>query len=180
MFPDLTSDDIFRIETQRLWLRWPRASDTASITSFASLAASRADDRVDPASLSARRGGAFRHEGARRQCQRIGACSARLIQKRCASAGDWRPERDLGHGRGHRNRLYARAACLGQGLATEAVKALVDTVFSLTRADRILANARVNNVASAVFSKKPASLLLIRVSTFCPRAAACTLATGFS
>ena len=38
MFPDLTSDDIFRIETQRLWLRWPRASDTASIASFASLA----------------------------------------------------------------------------------------------------------------------------------------------
>lgn len=37
MFPDLTSDDIFRIETQRLWLRWPRVSDTASIASFASL-----------------------------------------------------------------------------------------------------------------------------------------------
>ena len=38
MFPDLTTDDIFRIETKRLWLRWPRASDVASITSFASLA----------------------------------------------------------------------------------------------------------------------------------------------
>src|ERR1700724_1219235 len=34
MFPDLTADDVFRIETKRLWLRWPRASDarmTASI-----------------------------------------------------------------------------------------------------------------------------------------------------
>jgi hypothetical protein len=38
MFPDLTADDIFRIETERLWLRWPRASDALAITSFVSLA----------------------------------------------------------------------------------------------------------------------------------------------
>src|SRR5439155_11525397 len=38
MFPDLTADDIFRIETKRLWLRWPRASDAPAITSFVSLA----------------------------------------------------------------------------------------------------------------------------------------------
>ena len=38
MFPDLTADDIFRIETKRLWLRWPRASDAPTITSFVSLA----------------------------------------------------------------------------------------------------------------------------------------------
>ena len=37
MFPDLTRDDIFRLETERLWLRWPRASDAAAITAFASL-----------------------------------------------------------------------------------------------------------------------------------------------
>ncbi len=27
MFPDLTRDDVFRIETKRLWLRWPRIQD---------------------------------------------------------------------------------------------------------------------------------------------------------
>ncbi len=27
MFPEITRDDIFRLETERLWLRWPRASD---------------------------------------------------------------------------------------------------------------------------------------------------------
>jgi RimJ/RimL family protein N-acetyltransferase len=36
----------------------------------------------------------------------------------------------------------------GKGFASEAVKALADTVFSLTPANRILANSRANNIAS--------------------------------
>lgn len=35
MFPDLTRDDVFRIETRRLWLRWPRAADVADFTRLA-------------------------------------------------------------------------------------------------------------------------------------------------
>ena len=35
MFPDLLRDDVFRLETRRLWLRWPRAADTALIASLA-------------------------------------------------------------------------------------------------------------------------------------------------
>ncbi len=35
MFPDLLLDDVFRLETSRLWLRWPRAADAATITSLA-------------------------------------------------------------------------------------------------------------------------------------------------
>ena len=31
MFPDLTRDDVFRIETRRLWLRWPKVQDAAAI-----------------------------------------------------------------------------------------------------------------------------------------------------
>ncbi len=31
MFTDLLRDDVFRLETQRLWLRWPRAADAAEI-----------------------------------------------------------------------------------------------------------------------------------------------------
>ena len=37
MFPDLARDDVFRLETARLWLRWPRASDEAAIHRFCSL-----------------------------------------------------------------------------------------------------------------------------------------------
>ena len=36
MFPDLTRDDVFRIETARLWLRWPRATDVAAFARLAS------------------------------------------------------------------------------------------------------------------------------------------------
>ena len=35
MFPDLLRDDVFRLETPRLWLRWPRAADAALIASLA-------------------------------------------------------------------------------------------------------------------------------------------------
>jgi len=38
MFPDLTRDDVFRLETPRLWLRWPRASDAAAIRRIAGAA----------------------------------------------------------------------------------------------------------------------------------------------
>jgi len=36
MLPDIALDDIFQLETARLWLRWPRAADAAAITRFAS------------------------------------------------------------------------------------------------------------------------------------------------
>ncbi len=35
MFPDLLCDDVFRLETSRLWLRWPRAADAAQVASLA-------------------------------------------------------------------------------------------------------------------------------------------------
>ena len=35
MFPDLTRDDVFRIETRRLWLRWPTARDRDAILKLA-------------------------------------------------------------------------------------------------------------------------------------------------
>jgi RimJ/RimL family protein N-acetyltransferase len=37
MFPDLARDDVFRLETARMWLRWPRSSDEAAIHRFCSL-----------------------------------------------------------------------------------------------------------------------------------------------
>ena len=36
MFPDLARDDVFRLETARLWLRWPRAPDAPAIHRFCS------------------------------------------------------------------------------------------------------------------------------------------------
>ena len=36
MFKDITRDDVYRIATRRLWLRWPRLSDAAAITHYVS------------------------------------------------------------------------------------------------------------------------------------------------
>ena len=36
MFPDMARDDVFRLETPRLWLRWPRICDAAAIHKFCS------------------------------------------------------------------------------------------------------------------------------------------------
>ena len=35
MFPELTRDDVFRLETRRLWLRWPRMADATAILKLA-------------------------------------------------------------------------------------------------------------------------------------------------
>ena len=35
MFPDFLTDDSFRLETRRLWLRWPRASDIPALVKYA-------------------------------------------------------------------------------------------------------------------------------------------------
>ena len=34
MFPDIAKDDVFRLETSRLWLRWPRLRDAAAIERY--------------------------------------------------------------------------------------------------------------------------------------------------
>ena len=35
MFPDLTRDDVFRLDTRHLWLRWPRHADGQAIVRLA-------------------------------------------------------------------------------------------------------------------------------------------------
>jgi RimJ/RimL family protein N-acetyltransferase len=147
MFPDLTSDDIFRIETKRLWLRWPRATDAAAIKAFASLA--------DVAQMTAEIPHPYPAGEAERfvfQARADNACGRGLVlaitQKSAernviglvAAHGDQTLNVEIG---------YAVApAFWGKGVATEAVKALVDTVFRLTKAERVVANSRVINPAS--------------------------------
>ncbi|HUB65572.1 MAG TPA: GNAT family N-acetyltransferase [Methylocella sp.] len=147
MFPDLTSDDIFRIETPRLWLRWPRACDIASITSFASLEQVARMTAVIPHPYPAGEAERFVMK-ARADNANGSALVLAIVQKGSAR-----------HMIGLLGAHPVTAVAIemgyilappfwGRGFATEAVKALADTVFSLTRANRILANARIQNPAS--------------------------------
>ncbi len=148
MFQDLTSDDIFRIETKRLWLRWPRAADAPAITSFAKLAevaqltagiphpypqgeAERfiLKARADNASGAALVLAVTQKAGAR---QVIGIVSATP-----ASAADI----ELGY--------ILAPSMWGKGYTSELAKPFVDTLFRLSMANRIVANSRLHNIASS-------------------------------
>lgn len=147
MFQDLTADDIFCIETKRLWLRWPRAADAPAITSFAKLAkvaqltagiphpypqgeAERfiLKARADNASGTALVLAIAQKAGAR---QVIGLISATPAA-----------EADIELG-------YVLAPPMwGKGYTSEVTKPFVDTLFRLSMANRIVAHSRVQNVAS--------------------------------
>jgi RimJ/RimL family protein N-acetyltransferase len=147
MFQDLTCDDIFRIETKRLWLRWPRAADAPAITSFAKLSevaqwtagiphpypkgeAERfvLQARADTASGKALILAITQKAGARQVIGLISGTSA---------AG---PDLELG---------YVLAPPMwGKGFTSEVAKPFVDALFRLSMANRIVANSRVQNLAS--------------------------------
>lgn len=151
MFPDLTCDDVFRLETRRLWLRWPRAGDAAAIRQFASLA--------ETAQMTASIPHPYPSGEAERFIFRARADNANGAAVILAIA----PKTDSRQGGG--NPVGVASATLsdageielgfmlapavwGRGYATEAVRALVEALFALTRAERILANARAINPAS--------------------------------
>jgi len=146
-FPDLACDDIFRLETERLWLRWPRASDSAAITAFAGLSEvarmtanvphpypPREADRFILMARAENAAGAAMHLAVVRKTANrpvIGLVSATMTE-----AG----EAEIG---------YALAPSVwGQGFATEAVKTVVDAIFGLTETPCIRANSRLGNFAS--------------------------------
>jgi RimJ/RimL family protein N-acetyltransferase len=153
MFPDLTRDDIFRLETERLWLRWPRASDAAAITAFASLPevaqmtdaiphpypGGEADRFVFNARAENAAGKALHFALTRKNAPRavFGLVSAVLEAPQEIALG------------------YIIAPDMwGDGYASEAARIVIDTVFGLTPITRIVANARVNNPRSRAVLEK--------------------------
>lgn len=147
MFPDITSDDIFRLETRRLWLRWLRAADAPVLAAFASLA--------DIAHMTATiphpypPGEAARFILAARAATAGGASlilavtlknkAQTLIGVASAQACD---------GRGIEIGYVVAPSSAGKGYASEAVATLVDAVFNLTETRTIHADSRTINPAS--------------------------------
>jgi RimJ/RimL family protein N-acetyltransferase len=147
MYPDLTADDIFCLETKRLWLRWPRASDAGALTSFASLA------------VAAEMTAAIPHPYPPGEAERF------IFRSRAGNADGKglvlaiTEKRDPHHPIGVISATAANSTDIelgyilaprswGKGFASEAARAVVDAVFSLTPASTLVANARVVNPAS--------------------------------
>lgn len=147
MFPDIARDDVFRLETRRLWLRWPRLSDAPAIERYCA--------KWEVARYTARiphpypKGSAERFVFAAREANTLGRDLALVISLLGA------PARVLGAislERRGTDRLalgYALAPeAWGRGYATEASLAIVDTAFALSPVVEIEASVRIENPAS--------------------------------
>ena len=147
LFPDITCDDIFRLETPRLWLRWLRAADAAALTAIAG----QADVAMMTASIphpyppgeAARFILEARAETAAGRALILAVTTKTkgqvFVGLVSAQAND-RRDIEIGY-------VIAPAAA-GQGFGSEATRALVDAIFNLTEAWAITANSRTINPAS--------------------------------
>src|SRR4051794_13104083 len=155
MFPDLTRDDVFRIETARHWLRWPRANDVAAFARLASdqdiakltlclpkpFGTNEAEDFV----IGARRANADGRGLVLALAPRndpsafVGMVG---VQARCNGADAARGEADLVLG------YWLGKPYWGQGLMQEAIEAVLDVSFMLPDARIIWAPMREGNVAA--------------------------------
>ena len=147
MFPDLARDDVFRLETPRLWLRWPRASDAPAIQRYCS--------RWEVAQFTARIPHPYPPGTAERFvfAARNGNASGRdltLVMTPMRGKREAFGAVSL-EGRAQ-NRLtlgYALAPeAWGKGLASEAIEAMAEAAFVMTSAVEIDASVRVENPTS--------------------------------
>ncbi len=147
MFPDIARDDVFRLETQRLWLRWPRHGDAAAIAAYSS--------KWEVARYTARiphpypRGSAERFVYAAREANALGRDLTLMLTPMRA------PRQAIGavslerRGADRLTLGYALAPEVwGRGYATEAVQAVVDAALRLTSVVEIEASVRIENAAS--------------------------------
>lgn len=147
MFPDLTRDDVFRIETRRLWLRWPRARDAQAIVRLAGERAVAEMTARIPHPLPRTEVEAFLLDARARNSAGAGLTLA--LSRRSDPAGligivglaegaDGVPE--LGYWLGRPD--------WGTGLMSEAARALVDAFFAYAGGEVVQASAGVENEAS--------------------------------
>ena len=153
MFPDLARDDVFRIETARLWLRWPRIGDAAAIHKFCGQwEVARYTARI-PHPYPA--GSAERFIYATREANASGRDLTLVMTP-------IKGKRDAVGSISLESRGVDRLALgfvltpddWGKGLATEAALAMIDAGFGLTPAVEILAGVRVENEASRAVVEK--------------------------
>jgi RimJ/RimL family protein N-acetyltransferase len=149
MFPDLTRDDVFRLETRRLWLRWPRHEDGQAIARLAGDKAVAEMTAAIPHPYPPDGATAFVFEA--RKANALGrALRLAITPKRkpnqligmvgidAASAEE--PQPFLGYWLGQP--YWAR------GYMTEAAQAVVDAYFAYADGRKLVASARTDNPAS--------------------------------
>jgi len=148
MFPDLTRDDVFRLETRRLWLRWPRLADAQAIVRLAGEKA--------VAEMTARIPHPYSPEMAERFIFQARQSNADGLSLQLAITPKGKPNSLIGlvgigpspeDGRPSLG-YWLGIPYWGQGYATEAARALIDAFFAYGHEDELTASARVINPSS--------------------------------
>jgi len=147
MFPDLLRDDVFQLETRRLWLRWPRAGD---VTMVARLAGER-----DVAEKTANIPHPYPPGAAAEFVLKARAANMGGGQLVLALASKARPTELIGvislHRRGDESPnlgYWLGKPYWSRGLMSEAARAFLAMVFSLTDVAEIHGCAPQDNAAS--------------------------------
>lgn len=147
MFPDLTRDDVFRLETARLWLRWPRAADAVALSKLAG-------DK-DVADMTASIPHPYSDQDAARWIFSARAGNAQGSSLALAIARRGRPTEAIGAVGLHETRpgvallgYWIGKPFQGRGFVTEAVETMIETAFRLSGVAEIHAQARIENEAS--------------------------------
>lgn len=147
MFPELTRDDVFRLETARLWLRWPRGADREAIVRLAGEKAVAEMMSHVPHPYGPRQAEAFVLDARRANTEgrRLTLAITRRAKPNAligvvGIAWDREPEPVLGY--------WIGAPYWDDGIATEAARALIDAYFAYADGQELTASARVINPAS--------------------------------
>ncbi len=147
MFPDLTCDDVFRIETKRLWLRWPTLADMPAILRLAG--------EKQIAEMTARIPHPYPPHEAESYIRAARADNQAGNSLVMAVTLKEKPDELLGMiglspARGAAPVLgyWIGRPYWGCGYATEAAQAMIDTAFTLADIGSIAAAARLINPAS--------------------------------
>lgn len=147
MFPEITHDDVFRLETERLWLRWPRIADAAAFVVLLS------DPEVTRHTTLPR---PYRSQDAEDFIRFARAANAAGDSLYLVLAPKRDPNAPIGviSAEGAQSRGTSRLGFWlgrphwGQGLMSEAASAFVDLVFKITSLERLISAATPDNIAS--------------------------------
>ena len=179
MFPDIAKDDVFRLETSRLWLRWPRLRDAAAIERYcANWEVARWTARI-PHPYP--KGSAERFVYAAREANTLGRDLTLALAPVAA------PARAIGaislerRGADRLTLGYALAPEVwGRGYATEAVSVMVRWAFALSHVAEIDASVQVDNAASRRVLEKAGFSHVGRALRGAPARGAMVECDGFS
>ena len=151
MFPDLTRDDVVRLETRRLWLRWPRQADAQALVCLAGEKAVAEMTALIPHPYPPHEADRFILEARRANADGRALHMAITRKGKPAAIGmigiGPAPEGFWDAGRPHLG-FWVGTPHWGQGFATEAACALVDAFFAYAGGEDLTAAARAVNPAS--------------------------------